>query len=179
MKNRNIGFLIIGIAIVLGIIVFIFNNALTTIVNTSCSHGSSCPMYGTIITQTYIAAALIALIVIIGLFFVFSKEEKQVIVKKVKEKQVKKTIDFSKLNNDEKRIMKIVIESQGTIFQSELVEKSGFDKVKVTRILDRLEGKQLIERKRRGMTNIVETLTGLEFRPIAIIKRGRGRPRKR
>jgi len=155
MKNRNIGFLIIGIAIVLGIIVFIFNNALTTIVNTSCSHGSSCPMYGTIITQTYIAAALIALIVIIGLFFVFSKEEKQVIVKKVKEKQVKKTIDFSKLNNDEKRIMKIVIESQGTIFQSELVEKSGFDKVKVTRILDRLEGKQLIERKRRGMTNIV------------------------
>lgn len=155
MKNRNVGFLIIGIAIVLGIIVFIFNNALTNIVNMSCSHGTSCPMYGTITTQTYIAAALIALIVIIGLFFVFSKEEKQIVVKKIREKQVKKTIDFSKLNNEEKKIMKIVIESQGTIFQSELVEKSGFDKVKVTRILDRLEGKQLIERKRRGMTNVV------------------------
>ena len=41
------------------------------------------------------------------------------------------------------------------MFQSDIAEKTGFDKVKVTRVLDRLEGKQLIERKRRGMTNIV------------------------
>lgn len=155
MKNRNVGFLIVGIAIVIALIVFIFNNALTTIVDTSCSHGSSCPMYGTIKTQTYIAGALIALIVIIGLFFIFSKEEKQIIVKKIREKQVKKEIDFSKLDNEEKILMKIVSDSQGSIFQSDLVEKSRFDKVKVSRILDRLEGKQIIERKRRGMTNIV------------------------
>ena len=45
--------------------------------------------------------------------------------------------------------------SNGTIFQSDLVEKSDFSKVKVSRILDKLEGRQLIERKRRGMTNVV------------------------
>ena len=44
---------------------------------------------------------------------------------------------------------------QETIFQSDLVEKTEFDKVKVSRILDKLEGRQLIERKRRGMTNVV------------------------
>jgi len=155
MKNRNVGFLIIGIAIIMAVIVFLFNNALTTIVNVSCSHGPSCPMYETITTQTYIAGALIALIIIIGLFFVLSKEDRQIIIKRIREKQVKKEIDFSKLDNEEKFLMKIVSDNQGAIFQSDLVEKSGFDKVKVSRILDRLEGKQLIERKRRGMTNIV------------------------
>ncbi|PIN91750.1 hypothetical protein COU61_01900 [Candidatus Pacearchaeota archaeon CG10_big_fil_rev_8_21_14_0_10_35_13] len=47
------------------------------------------------------------------------------------------------------------IEGDGTLFQSDLVDKSGFDKVKVTRILDKLEGKGFIERKRRGMSNVV------------------------
>ena len=32
---------------------------------------------------------------------------------------------------------------------------TGFGKVKITRVIDRLEGKNLIERRRRGMTNVV------------------------
>ena len=157
MKNKNVGYLIIGIAVVIGIIVFIFNNALTTIINTSCSHGPSCPMYGTVRTQTYIGGVLIGLIVLIGLFFVFAKEETKIITKtkKVEVETKRKSIDYSKLDNEEKVIAKSLENADGTMFQSDLVEKSGFDKVKVTRILDRLEGKQLIERKRRGMTNIV------------------------
>ena len=145
----------IGVAIILALIVFLFNNALTTIVNASCTHGTSCPMYETIKTQTYISLALVGIIIIIGLILAFNKEDKQIIVKKIKEKLKVKKIDISKLDKDEKILMKIIIDAQGTIFQSELVEKSGFDKVKVTRLLDRLEGKQLIERKRRGMTNVV------------------------
>ena len=41
------------------------------------------------------------------------------------------------------------------MFQADLVDKCGFGKVKVTRILDGLENKGLVERKRRGMSNIV------------------------
>ncbi|MDP3026220.1 MAG: MarR family transcriptional regulator [Nanoarchaeota archaeon] len=157
MKNKNVGYLIIGLAIVLGVIVFIFNNALTTIVNTTCTHGPSCSMYGTIKTQTYIGGALIGLIIFIGLFFVFAKEETKIITKtkRVEVEAKRNPIDYSKLDNEEKILIKNLEEAQGTIFQSDLVEKSGFDKVKVTRILDRLEGRQLIERKRRGMTNVV------------------------
>jgi uncharacterized membrane protein len=62
---------------------------------------------------------------------------------------------MSKLSANEKTVFEKIIESQGALFQSELVEKSGFNKVKVTRILDKLEGKDLIDRKRRGMSNIV------------------------
>ncbi|MBI2173395.1 MAG: MarR family transcriptional regulator [Candidatus Aenigmarchaeota archaeon] len=58
------------------------------------------------------------------------------------------------LEPDEKKLLEMV-SSQGAIFQSELVEKSGMNKVKVTRILDRLEAKGFVERKRRGMTNVV------------------------
>ena len=38
---------------------------------------------------------------------------------------------------------------------ADLIEKTGFGKAKMTRIIDRLEGKGFVERKRRGMTNVV------------------------
>jgi len=112
-------------------------------------------MYGTISVQTWISLAIAGLIIIIGLFLIFSKEETKIITKtkKIQIEKQRKPIDYSKLDKEEKILIKIVEEADGTIFQSDLVEKSGFDKV--TRILDRLEGRQLIERKRRGMTNVV------------------------
>jgi uncharacterized membrane protein len=155
MKNKNVGFLIIGLAIVLGIIIFIFNNALTTIVDSSCSHGSTCPMYGTINTQTYIGIALIAVIVIIGLFFVFAKESEKIVLKTKTVQAKRKPIDTSNLDRDEKKIVKILQEENGAIFQSTLMEKLEIGKVGMTRLLDKLEAKQIIERKRRGMNNIV------------------------
>ena len=41
------------------------------------------------------------------------------------------------------------------MFQADLIEKLNLGKVKVSRILDRLENKNLIERKRRGMNNLI------------------------
>ena len=128
---------------------------MTQIVNTSCSHGPSCSMYGTIKTQTYIGIALLLVILAIGIVIMFSKPEIIEKIKKVEKEVKRKPLDYSKLDKDEKVLIKILDQSEGTIFQAELVEKSGMDKVKVTRILDRLEGRQLIERKRRGMSNIV------------------------
>jgi len=162
MKNKQVGFLIIGIAAVIAIIVFLFNSAMTNIVNTSCSHGSSCTMYGEIKTQTYVSAAIILIIFIIGLVLIFSKESEKIVFKKIKpireaelkpKKFSKKSLDG--LSSDEKKIVNLLLENKGSIFQSELVEKTGMNKVKVTRILDSLEARSLIERKRRGMTNIV------------------------
>jgi len=59
------------------------------------------------------------------------------------------------LSSEEKKLYGLIEDGGGAIFQAELVEKSGYSKVKVSRILDRLEGKGIIERKRRGMTNMV------------------------
>lgn len=153
MKNRNVGFLIIGLAIVIGIIILLFNSALSSIVNTTCSHGSSCSMYKTIDTQTYIAGALVLVIIIIGVVFIFAKEETRTVTKKIKEK--KKKLDLSDLDSKEKALVKLIQENSGAMFQAEIMEKLGVGKVGMTRMLDKLEAKQILERKRRGMNNIV------------------------
>jgi hypothetical protein len=164
MRNRVVGVLIIVIAVLIGFIILSFNRAMTNIVNTSCSHGPSCPMWGTIDFQTNVSIGIMLFIVVIGLYLIFfSKEEKivtkiktikfQVESKKITKDNYQKII--SGLSREEKIVFGRIIESQGTIFQSELVDKTGFTKVKVTRVLDKLEGKDLIERKRRGMTNVV------------------------
>jgi uncharacterized membrane protein len=159
MKNKNVGYLITGISIVIGVIVLIFNVGLKNIVGETCIHGPTCSMFDTIAVQTWVSLAIAGLVLVIGLFLIFSKEEVR-IVTKIKTKKVhvekkSKPIDYSKLDKDEKIIVKIIEGAEGTIFQSDLVEKTEFSKVKVSRILDRLEGRQLIERKRRGMTNVV------------------------
>lgn len=87
-----------------------------------------------------------------GVYFIL-KDNKAKQGQKIEEKAEQKRNVL--LNDDEKLLVEKIKESQGTIFQSELVEKTGFTKVKVTRILDKLEGKGVIERKRRGMTNVV------------------------
>jgi uncharacterized membrane protein len=153
MKNKNVGYLISGIAIVIGFIIYIFNTALKDIVGATCSHGPSCEMYDTIAVQTWISVGITGLILVIGLFFIFAKEEERVVIKKVKEP--KKKLNLSGLNNQEKQVIKILQEENGTIFQADLMEKLGIGKVGITRLLDKLEAKQLIERKRRGMNNVV------------------------
>lgn len=166
MKNRIVGIIIIGIALLIGLIIFSFNQAMADIVNTSCSHGPTCPMWGDIEFQTNVSAGIMIFVVIIGLYLVFFGEQEKIItktkIKKVKEQIEPKKITkenyqkiLSTLNPEEKTVFEKIIESEGTIFQSDLVEKTNFSKVKVTRIIDKLEGKGLVERRRRGMTNVV------------------------
>ncbi len=153
MENKNVGFLIVGIAVVIGVIIWIFNSALTNIVGATCSHGPSCTMYDTIRTQTWLSLSIAGVILVIGLFIMFVKPKEKIIVKTKIEK--KKKLDLSGLEEKEKRVIGILQNENGAIFQSTLMEKLEIGKVGITRLLDKLEAKQLIERKRRGMNNIV------------------------
>jgi len=161
MKNKIVGLMIVLIALIIGFIIWSFNKALTNIVNTSCTHGATCAMWGAINVQTNISIGLMIFVLLIGLYLIFFGQERVEIIKKIREKikvaEKEKNYDkvLKTLPSEEKKLMQILIDAQGAIFQSDLVEKSGFDKVKVSRLLDRLEGRGIIERRRRGMTNIV------------------------
>lgn len=160
MKNKNVGSLIVGIAVLILIIIFIFNQGMTQIVNTTCSHGPSCTMYTTIKTQTYLSLAIAGIVLVIGLFLIFSKENEKIVVRQVKPLATLNPKKFDKkslegLSNEEKTIMNLLVENKGNMFQSDIIQKTNLNKVKITRILDNLESQGLIERKRRGMTNIV------------------------
>jgi len=155
MKNKNVGFLIVGLAVIIGVVVLIFNMGLKNIVGETCSHGSSCTMYDTIATQTNISLAIAGLVLLIGLFFIFSKENEKIVIKKVKEKEKKKKINLNGLDKIEKQAVKLIQEENGAMFQKTLMERLEIGKVGMTRLLDKLEAKQIVERKRRGMNNIV------------------------
>jgi hypothetical protein len=157
MDNKHVGLLIFGISLLLVVIIFIFNQALHDIVSTSCSmagHGDACPMYDTITQQTYFALGIVGLLLIIGLVIMRTKPQEKIVVKKILEKKKSKPIDLSDLRGEDKKVFTIIREN-GAVFQADLIEKTGFGKAKMSRIIDRLEGRGLVERKRRGMTNVV------------------------
>ncbi|MEK6893851.1 MAG: MarR family transcriptional regulator [Nanoarchaeota archaeon] len=159
MENKNVGYLLLGLSIIIILIVFMFKSALTSFVDSSCTlaHGGNyCPMYDTITQQTYLALAIVGILIIVSIVLILSKQSEKIIVKTktIERKPIKKEIDTSSLNKEEKQVLNLIVENK-TIFQADLIEKTGFSKAKVTRIIDRLEGKDIVERKRRGLTNVV------------------------
>jgi hypothetical protein len=153
MENKTVGWIIVGIAIIVGVIALIFNLGLKDIVDETCSHGPTCSMYDTIAVQTWISMAIIGIILVIGIVIMFMKPKERIIVKTLKEKKKKK--DYSQLEKKEMQVVDLIAKEGNAMFQADLMEKLQIGKVGVTRLLDKLEAKQIIERKRRGMNNIV------------------------
>ena len=147
MENKHVGYLLLGVSILVIVVILMFNAALKEIIKTSCGaeHSIICPMNQTVNQQTYLSFGIVGLLIIISLVLIFSKPQKEIIIKKVKEKKTKKHIDTSGLKPEEKKVLSLIQENK-TIFQADIIEKTGFGKAKISRILDRLEGKGLIER---------------------------------
>ena len=158
MENKHVGYLLLSISILVVIVIFMFNSTLKEIIKTSCGeeHAIVCPMNQTVNQQTYIALGVVGLLAAVALILIFSKPQKEIIFKtKIIEKKLqKKKIDTNELKQEEKQVLEL-IQANKAVFQADLIEKTGFGKAKMTRIIDRLEGRGFVERKRRGMTNIV------------------------
>ena len=159
MNNKHVGYLVIGVAVFFFFIVMSFNNALSEIVDETCTHGDVCPMQTTLKTQKVVSYSLMALLVALGVFLLFFMKDAPPPILEIREKQsLGEKEKKEKLNNligDEKKIMEVLLREEGSVYQSDLIKETHLTKVKVSRVLDKLEGKGLIERKRRGMTNII------------------------
>ena len=59
------------------------------------------------------------------------------------------------LANTERVVYETVLDADGVLPQSEIVDDTEFSKATVSRALDTLEARNLIERKRRGVGNII------------------------
>lgn len=156
MENKNVGWLIIGLAVIIIGIIFLFNNALKDIVEQTCTMEGhdNCTMYQTISQQTYLALAIVGILIIVAIFLILSKQSEKIVIKEVEKEKEEKIIDTSSLKPEEITVLELIKENHA-IFQSDLIEKTGYGKAKITRIIDRLEGQGIVERKRRGMTNVV------------------------
>lgn len=156
MQNKHVGYLLLSLSLIIIFIIFLFNNAMKEIIITQCGpvHGPTCGMHDNVNQQTYLSLAIVAILIIASVILINAKPKEKIIIKKIKEKNKKKNYNLSGLRKEDKKAFQIIQENK-TIFQADLIEKLNFGKAKVSRILDRLENKNLIERKRRGMTNVV------------------------
>jgi len=159
MENKHVGYMLLGISALISLIIFMFKRALSSFVDASCTlaHGGEyCPMYVTINQQTYLALGIVGILFVVGFILIFSKPQVQTIIKTktIEKKKPKKVYDLSDLKPEEKIVFGLIRENE-VIFQADLIDKTGFGKTKITRIIDKLEGRGFVERKRRGMTNVV------------------------
>ncbi len=154
LGHKQIGFIIIVISIVFALIVLDFTRKiedLNSVLHKTCDLPDAvCPFVGTP-HQSIVGFSVAGVLFAFGILLILLSRKSEY-TKMEKMEEIEKIIKT--LDNSEQKIYE-TIKNSGAIFQSELVEKSGFTKVKVTRILDKLEAKGIVERKRRGMTNIV------------------------
>ncbi len=146
--------LLVAISLAMALVIISATQALieaNAILHNSCNLPEAICPYAGFPLQSIFAFVIDAGILTLGVFLIYSSG-------KGGQSAFEIPADLAKiagsLDGDEKKLYDIMI-SEGAVFQSELVEKSGFAKAKVTRILDKLEGKGLLERRRRGLTNMV------------------------
>jgi len=152
-KNSYIGFGLIVIAIVLAFLVA----SLTTIIQEvnvgSCGmEADVCPHARNIPVETAVGYGMSLVLGFIGIYLI-TVDLRKAKIGKESTKNWNKVI--SALQGEEKNIYGLIASADGVMFQSDIVEKSEMQKVKVSRVLDRLEARNLVERRRRGMSNVV------------------------
>lgn len=149
---REVGVVLVLVAVAMAFLLVSFLNTLTEMSHESCSCGDTCEMERFNIPWVFYVGFISVLVVFFVGISMFAKG--RVLYGEADSKGV--WLDkLEGLEGDEKKLYKLIIDSGGALFQSELPEKTGLSKVKVTRTLDKLESLRLLERRRRGLTNIV------------------------
>ena len=121
----------------------------------SCYLGGECLHATRSLTPYIIGGTMSAVLFLIGFYFLMEVRTKKNESKEKPEEAPATDHQLFHLGPEEKMLYDFIKEKQGSVFQSDLVKQFNLSKVKVTRILDRLESGGLIERRRRGMTNLV------------------------
>jgi uncharacterized membrane protein len=148
---RTLGILVLLVSAVMAYLIFSYMNTLGELTSDSCTCGDVCTMveYKTP-SIVYVGFLGVFFMLVVGAFLfikggpLYGTDLKE---------SWKKNVGV--LDTDEKAVYQLMIDAGGTAFQSEVVEKTGWSKVKVTRTLDKLESRRLLERRRRGLTNII------------------------
>ncbi|MBU0898992.1 MAG: MarR family transcriptional regulator [Nanoarchaeota archaeon] len=158
MKTQNIGtkeigYIVIAMSLILLVLMISITDQLNQSIHADCIHEPEvCPMTSNFPIQSYVGFTVTIIFIIFGIYLIYKSRQIDKTEKKIHEEN-KNVINI--LNIDERKVYETIKESDGVVFQGDLIEKLEFNKVKVTRILDTLEHKGLIERRRRGMSNVV------------------------
>lgn len=160
MDNKRLGFILIGICILLVIILFSFKIQLDNQKEDACGCAGSCPMEDEFSWPMYIGVFVIGVLIALGVYLIFFEKSQKEIAsvlerqKKVQSEEEKFSILLKGLSKEEKKIIKAVREQDG-ITQQTLRIRTDLHKSKLSIVLDGLEKKGLIKRVPKKKTKKV------------------------
>jgi uncharacterized membrane protein len=153
-NTKYLGVLLIALSVILFVIFYNSSQSMLELIDSgqmTCGDThQTCP-HITVLNQAYMGYLVAIIVFIVGLFLVIFGGKP----KKPEQKEERWADAMKTLDGDEKVIYEKVMEAGGVMFQSDIVEKTEFPKAKVTRILDKMEARGIVERRRRGMTNAI------------------------
>ncbi len=155
--NENLQNILLAVALIIGF-VFIVSISIYIIKE---KYGLTCACK---VSLPILIAVLTSLGVFVGIltyYFLskaFSKEKNEIY------ENIEKTLNF--LNHDEKTIILAIIDNNGEITQSKLSNVTKIDAVRLYRKLSSLVSKNILHKKKKGMTN--QIVLNDDFRELFI-----------
>ncbi len=154
-KNVGVGLIVLGIVLIsiLSLVKINFDSQAVflcqAVSNDPGVEMADCPAHTSNIPWLVTVGFGVAFLVLAAGIYLF------VASRGVVQKREVSVVDTKHFSEEEKQIVSILAE-RGSMYQSDLIKETGFSKVKITRLLDKLEhDDRILERKRRGMANIV------------------------
>ena len=154
MENKTFGWIILILAVIIGIITLVFNYSLTQEAKADCTlEGDTTCVVSKLVREQTILIVIIAIVLfIVGLILILRRNTSHMIVKE--HSKTPKLVEVYHLKRREKNIFRI-IQQHNAIFEAELYQKTTYGRRKITKIVNRLEKLGLIERKVKGKAKVV------------------------
>tara|TARA_Y100000310_G_C20699055_1_gene827988 strand:+ start:1530 stop:2033 length:504 start_codon:yes stop_codon:yes gene_type:complete len=158
MENKKLGFLILGISLVVSILIFGYMNGLNTQSQVNnCNPSSECQRVQSMLGLSHVAVGLISFIAALGVYLLFFSTTEDAILKRLEdEKNLKINEDrfdimLTTMDGSEKRVISAIKEQDG-ITQTTLKFRTDMSKSKLSQVLTDLERKNIIKRIEQGKT---------------------------
>lgn len=162
MDNKKLGFIILVLSVIIGIILILFQNQIMKVNEESCDcntckTGDLCKdgKFPYLFTG---GLAIIFAILSLGVYLIFFEKSQQIILNKIDKDNVKLSRD-DKFNfillglDEEEKIVLSAIKEQDGITQQTLRIRTNIHKSKLSLIVSALEEKKLINKEKKGKTN--------------------------
>ena len=167
MNNRNMGVLLIGLSLVLGVGMFSLVNQLNTrSADMNCVSNPQCQSIISTMNTSHFFVGLLAAIFSLGIYMMLFNKTEQAILQRLEETKKEEIQEdrfdlISKaLDENERKILEAVKEQNG-ITQNTLKLKTNLSKAKVSQILSSFEKKGLVKREKEGKTYSVHLVQSL------------------
>lgn len=161
MKTQRIGLVVVlASVIILSLLIYLklqTDNQMLTACEQACGESDSvtcnlksCPYHqNSNLSWVFIVMSiLVAFTGGTGIYLSLPKKAEKIVEEKV--------YDLSKLSDEEKKIFLFIKDHREGVYQSHILKEFNLSKVQATRLLDKLESFEFIERRRRGLANKVQ-----------------------